>query len=172
MSTARAAYDATADVYAELVGTELTAAIEGPLDRALLSSFVELMRATADNLVADVGCGPGRIAAFLADHGLKVLGVDVSPAMLAVGRGAYPGIQFKVGRRTDLPVPDGSLGGAVCWYSIIHTPPGHLDAVASELVRALAPGGYLLVAFQAGNGELGAPGRGARTGGFADELPT
>jgi SAM-dependent methyltransferase len=153
VSTARAAYDATADVYAELVGTELTAAIEGPVDRAFLGAFVEFVADATAQPVADVGCGPGRVAAFLAVHGLEVLGVDVSPAMLAVARGAHPGIAFKEGRLTDLPVPDGALAGAVCWYSIIHTPPEHLDAVCTELARALAPAGDLLVAFQAGNGE-------------------
>ena len=52
-----------------------------------------------------------------------------------------------------LPTPDRSLVGAVYWYSIIHTPPEHLDGVCAEAVRVLAPGGHLLAAFQAGNGE-------------------
>jgi hypothetical protein len=41
----------------------------------------------------------------------------------------------------------------VCWYSIIYTPPDHLDDVCAELARVLAPAGELLVAFQAGDGE-------------------
>jgi SAM-dependent methyltransferase len=153
VSTARAAYDAVADAYAEWIGTELSGAIEGPLDRAFLGAFVEFVPCLTAKPVADVGCGPGRVAAFLAAHGLDVLGVDVSPAMLAVARSAHPGIEFKEGSLTDLPVSDGALAGAVCWYSIIHTPPEHLGAVCTELVRALAPEGCLLVAFQAGEGE-------------------
>lgn len=154
MSTTRAAYDATADAYATLVGTELSASFEGPLDRAVLDAFVGFVAdAAAGRPVADVGCGPGRVAAFLAGHGLEVLGVDVSPAMLAVARHAHPGITFQEGRLTDLPVSDGALAGAVCWYSIIHTPAEHLHDVATELARALAPDGHLLVAFQAGDGE-------------------
>ncbi|MCU1353173.1 MAG: Methyltransferase type 11 [Acidimicrobiales bacterium] len=147
------AYDATADTYAQLVGTELSAAIEGALDRALLRAFVELVADATPKLVADVGCGPGRVAAFLAGHGLEVVGVDVSTAMLAVARDAHPGIHFAEGRLTELPVPDAALAGAVCWYSIIHTPPEHLDAVGTELMRALAPEGHVLLAFQAGDGE-------------------
>lgn len=153
VSTTRAAYDDTADMYAQLVGTEISSAIEAPLDRALLAAFVELM-ADADGMpVADVGCGPGRVAGFLAAQGLDVIGVDVSRAMLAVARRAHPGIRFEEGLLTDLPVPNGSLAGAVCWYSIIHTPPEHLGAVGTELSRALALGAHLLVAFQAGTGE-------------------
>jgi SAM-dependent methyltransferase len=156
VSSARAAYDTAAEAYAELVGTEISGAIEGSVDRALLGAFVELVGdagARPAGRVADVGCGPGRVAAFLAGHGLDVLGVDVSPAMLAVARAAHPGVDFTEGRLTDLPVPDGALAGAVCWYSIIHTPPAELGPVCAELARALAPGGHLLVGFQAGDGE-------------------
>lgn len=152
VSAVRAAYDATAESYAELVGTEIDAAIEGPLDRALLAAFVDLVGDHAGSSVADLGCGPGRVAAFLAAHGLDVVGVDVSTSMLAVARRAHPAIRFEEGRLAALPLPDASLAGAVCWYSIIHTPPGQLDRVSAELARVLAPGGRLLVAFQAGSG--------------------
>jgi ubiquinone/menaquinone biosynthesis C-methylase UbiE len=152
VSTARAVYDATAERYAQLVGTELSVAFEGPVDRAFLAAFVEFVGVTAGP-VADVGCGPGRVAAFLAARGLDVVGVDMSQAMLAVARDAHPDIRFEEGRLTALPFPDGSLGGAVCWYSIIHTPPAHLDEVFAELERVLTGDGHLLLAFQAGDGE-------------------
>jgi SAM-dependent methyltransferase len=153
LDAARAAYDATADSYAELIGTELSAAVEGPVDRALLAAFVELVRGVPRGRIADVGCGPGRAAAFLAAQGLDVVGVDPSLAMLAVARSAHPGIEFVEGSLSDLPVPDGSLSGIVCWYSIIHTPPEHLAAACAELDRALAADGVVLVAFQAGDGD-------------------
>lgn len=153
VSTTRAAYEATAETYAEWVGTDLSDAIEAPLDRALLEAFVGSLANATVGPVADVGCGPGRVAAFLAGHGLDVLGVDVSPAMLVVARRAHPGITFEEGELTDLPLPDGALAGAVCWYSIIHTPPEHLGSVFNELGRVLKPEGQLLLAFQAGAGE-------------------
>jgi SAM-dependent methyltransferase len=139
-------------MYAQLVGTELTTAFEGPVDRAFLAAFVEFVGMTAGP-VADVGCGPGRVAAFLAAHGLDVVGVDVSQAMLTVARHAHPGIRFEEGQLTALPFREGSLGGAVCWYSIIHTPSEHLDEVCAELERVLNGDGHLLLAFQAGEGE-------------------
>jgi len=149
----RAVYDAAAERYLEFVGTELSAATEGPIDRSLLSAFVELIAARPSARVADVGCGPGRVAAFLARHGLDVVGVDVSTALLARARVAHPAIAFEEGRLEDLPIADASLAGAVCWYSIIHTPPAGLDAVFAELCRVLEPGGHLLLAFQAGSGD-------------------
>jgi len=150
VSAARAVYDATAEQYARRIGIDVSAAFEGPVDRAFLAAFVEFVGLTA-GLVADVGCGPGRVAAWLKAHGLDVVGVDVSHAMLTVARGAHPDIRFEEGHLTALPFEDGSLVGAVCWYSIIHTPPEHLHEAFSELQRVLSGGGHLLVAFQAGD---------------------
>lgn len=152
VSSTRAVYDATAGSYAAAVGTEVTATFEGPIDRAFLTAFVESVRGTAGTVV-DVGCGPGRVTAFLAKHGLDAVGVDVSSAMLATARDAHPDLHFEDGELAGLPFDDESLVGAVCWYSIIHTPSGHLDAVFAELGRVLIPEGSLLVGFQAGEGE-------------------
>lgn len=153
VSTTRAAYNDTAHVYAQLVGTEISSDIEGPIDRALLRAFVELVGNADGKVVADIGCGPGRVAAFLAANELDVIGVDASRAMIDIARVAHPALRFEEGLLTDLPMPTGSLAGAVCWYSIIHTPPEHLAAVGTELRRVLATGAHLLVAFQAGGGE-------------------
>ena len=82
---------------------------------------------------------------------LEVVGLDPSPAMLGATRIAHPDIQFEQGRLDDLPIPEASLAGVVCWYSIIHTPPAYLGDALTELARVLRPGGYLLLAFQAGS---------------------
>lgn len=153
VASARAVYDASAERYVEFAGHELSAATEGPLDRAVLAAFVEMVSAAPGGRVADVGCGPGRVAAHLDAHGLDVIGVDVSPAMVACARRAHPGIRFEEGRLDQLPLADGTLVAAASWYSIIHTPPDHLDEVFTELRRALRSDGLLLLAFQAGQGE-------------------
>ncbi|MGH3333727.1 MAG: class I SAM-dependent DNA methyltransferase [Nocardioidaceae bacterium] len=146
----RAAYDTVAVDYEELLRTELAAK---PLDRALLATFAELVQATGDGQVADLGCGPGRVTAHLHSLGLSAFGVDLSPGMVAVARQAYPGLQFDEGSMTGLDLKDGVLGGIVAWYSVIHTPPESLPAVFAEFDRVLAPGGHLLLAFQAGDNE-------------------
>jgi SAM-dependent methyltransferase len=92
------------------------------------------------------------VAAYLAANGLDAIGIDVSPAMLAEARRAHPDIEFDVGRLDDLPIADGALASAVCWYSIIYTPPERLDDAFAELRRVVEPGGHLLLAFQAGDG--------------------
>jgi SAM-dependent methyltransferase len=152
VAAARAVYDVSTKRYVSFVGTEITAATEGPVDRSLLRAFVEFVAASRSARVADVGCGPGRVAAYLAAKGLDAIGIDVSPAMLAEARRAHPDIEFAEGRLDDLPIADGALAGAVCWYSIIYTPPERLDDAFAELRRVVEPGGHLLLAFQAGDG--------------------
>jgi SAM-dependent methyltransferase len=149
VATARAVYDRSALRYVQFVGTEISAATEGPIDRALLVAFIELIKRQAVVRVADVGCGPGRVAAFMAEHGLEVVGVDASPAMLSAARTAHPGIRFEEGQLDDLPIDSGVLAAAVCWYSVIYTPPDRLAEAFGELKRVLVPGGYALLAFQA-----------------------
>jgi ubiquinone/menaquinone biosynthesis C-methylase UbiE len=149
VATARAVYDRAAARYVQFVGTEISPATEGPIDRSLLVAFVELIKRQTVVRVADVGCGPGRVAAFMAQRGLDVVGVDVSQAMLAIARTTHPYIKFEEGRLDALPIETGVLAGAVCWYSIIYTPPDRLAEAFGELTRVLIQGGYVLLAFQA-----------------------
>ena len=150
---ARAVYDASAAQYVRFVGLEISPATEGPVDRSLLTAFVELVSSAGNGRVADIGCGPGRVAALLARHGFDVVGIDPSAALLDLARHAHPSIVFELGQLNALPVANGALVGAVCWYSIMYTPPSHMDELCFELSRAMAPGGWVLLAFPAGSGE-------------------
>ncbi|SFE64072.1 Methyltransferase domain-containing protein [Actinopolyspora alba] len=143
----RWSYDAAADTYTEWIRGELAAK---PLDRAMLDGFAELARG-AGGPVLDVGCGPGRVTAYLADHGLDVSGMDLSPGMIAAARRTHPGLRFTEGSMRALGHGDGELGGIVAWYSIIHVPDEHLPEVFAEFHRVLAPGGYVQLAFQVGD---------------------
>ena len=148
VSAARDVFDIAAAGYVQLVGSEISPTTECPNDLALLVDFIGLVKGQNTGQVADVGCGPGRVGAFMADHGLDVIGVDVSRAMLAMASTAHPHIEFKEGRLDALPIESGLLAGAVCWYSIIYTPPDRLGESFDELARVLMPGGRLLLAFQ------------------------
>ncbi|GAA5021634.1 class I SAM-dependent methyltransferase [Kitasatospora paranensis] len=146
LDATRDAYDGVAVRYAELFATELE---RNPLDRALLGAFAELVADAGGRPVADAGCGPGSVTAHLHGLGVDVFGVDLSAAMVGLARQAYPGLRFAEGSMTALEAADGSLGGVVARYSVIHTPPEHVPAVLAEFRRVLAPGGHLLLAFQA-----------------------
>jgi SAM-dependent methyltransferase len=150
LAATAAAYDAIAARYAEFVRRELDGL---PLDRAVLAAFAEYVLASGGGLVAELGCGEGRIAAHLAGRGLDVLGIDLSPALARIGRAARPGLRFAVGSMHALPLQAGALGGAVSWYSVIHAEPEELPAYFAEFARVLRPGGHLLVAFFEAAGE-------------------
>ena len=63
-------YDRIADEYARQIYGELAGK---PLDRAILDRFAERLRGRG--VVCDMGCGPGQIGRYLADRGLRVVGV-------------------------------------------------------------------------------------------------
>ncbi len=144
----RAAYNGSAARYAELFADPLLR--DYPVERALLAAFAELVRTSGGLPVADLGCGPGYLTAHLSSLGLAAFGVDLSPAMIGLARAAHPELRFEVGSMDALGalgVADGSLGGVLSRYSIIHLSPERLPVVVAEFGRVLAPGGHLLVSF-------------------------
>ncbi|MGC0338727.1 class I SAM-dependent methyltransferase [Streptomyces sp. SLBN-8D4] len=146
VTATRTFYDTVAEDYAEQFRDGLA---DAPLDRAALAGFAELVG--TEGTVADLGCGPGRVTGHLAALGLSVFGLDLSESMLAIARRENPGLRFERGSMLELDLPDGALAGAVSWYSSIHTPVDELPRLFAEFYRVLAPGGHLLVAFQAGD---------------------
>jgi SAM-dependent methyltransferase len=149
LQSTRASYDTVAVDYDRLLRDQLA---NMPFDRAMLGVFAERVLESGGGLVGDLGCGPGRVTTHLDKLGLDVFGVDLSPGMVAVARRTYPALRFDVGSMTGLDLEDGSLAGAVAWYSTVHTPPGELPVVFAEFQRVLAPGGHLLMAFKVGDG--------------------
>jgi SAM-dependent methyltransferase len=141
----RLSYDAVAQSYEDALGDELS---YKPLDRGLLSALLE--QSEPGWPIADIGCGPGHVAAFLASHGAAAVGIDLSPAMVAVGRSSHPDVQFRQGDMVALPATDGEFASAVALYSIIHLQPSELGPAFSEVHRALRPRGLFLVSFHLG----------------------
>jgi SAM-dependent methyltransferase len=141
----RRSYDRLAAPYAERLFGELAGK---PLDRALLACFAEQVRGLGP--VADVGCGPGHVARHLHETGLPVLGLDLSPGMVALARRLTPEVSFHEGDMLALEAEDGAWGGIVAFYAIIHLPADDVPRALREFRRVLRPGGMLLLAVHAG----------------------
>jgi len=141
-----AGYDAAAAAYARDLADELE---HKPFDRWLL----DRVAAEADGgPVADVGTGPGHVAARLAAGGAQVLGVDLSPAMVEQARALFPDLEFEVGDLTALLRPRAAAGWAAvtAWYAFVHLAASELPAVVAGLARVLVPGGCLALALHVG----------------------
>ncbi len=154
----RAAHDVLAEVYAERLAGALDAM---PIEQSLLRLFSHL--AGAGGTVGDIGCGTGRLSSYLASHGLRPRGVDLSEEMVRVASRDHPAFEFEVADLRALPFEDASLDGAVSWYSLMYLPPTDRPAAYAELARVLKPGAPLAAAYKIGDG-------GRRRGGQALDL--
>lgn len=137
----RAGYDAVAATYDEQFADELD---HKPLERGLLDAFCEMAPPGA---IADIGCGPGHITGFLAERRDDVLGVDLSPEMVALARRRHPRLRFEVASMLGLPFADGVWAGVVAMYSIIHFDADERVRALAEFARTLRPDGLLLMSF-------------------------
>jgi ubiquinone/menaquinone biosynthesis C-methylase UbiE len=134
---ARRAYDAFAPRYDRAIRF---------YERMQFRGGREWVCARARGDVLEVGVGTG-LNLPLYPPGVRVSGVDLSPAMLAVARGRAQELGVTVNlREADaqaLPFPDGSFDTVVCTLSLCAIPD---DRVAiAEMRRVLRPGGSLVL---------------------------
>jgi SAM-dependent methyltransferase len=114
-----------------------------PLERALVEEFFPPPPAR----VLDLGCGAGRTTVGLAGLGFQVVGLDLSPNLLALARGRFDGIAFHRGDAVRLPYRDSSFDAALFSYNgidCIHPLEARL-ACLSEAHRVLRPGGLFVL---------------------------
>lgn len=145
---ARTAYDLVAQSYAQVLPGPTA---ETPSDLAVLDDFAR--RVAGRGPVLDAGCGPGRMTRYLRDRDVEAFGIDLSAEMIRAARTLHPDLSFAVGSIDALDVESDSLVGVLAWYSIINTAPAVLPTVLAELLRVIAPGGWLLIGCQSGAGQ-------------------
>ena len=96
--------------------------------------------------ILELGCGAGRITGYLGARGGEVLGIDISPDMVAYCRKHYPELEFQVGDLSDLSgLADESRDLVVAEFNVL----GVLDDAGRrralrELRRVLVDRGVLL----------------------------
>ncbi|WP_171074149.1 class I SAM-dependent methyltransferase [Nonomuraea basaltis] len=138
-----AGYDRLAPVYAER--TENVSAW-----------FLAFRRRFADALpaggrVADLGCGPGRDAAWFREQGLTVVGIDRSAEMARLA--AARGVPAALGDLRRPPLAPGSLAGLWSMAALLHVPAAQTEVTLRAWSAALRPGGVLGMSTSAGDGE-------------------
>ena len=98
--------------------------------------------------VLDVATGTGKVAADLRDRvdpGGRVLGVDISPRMIAIARHRFAdhgGLDFLVGDALALPTEDASFDAATMAFGMRNLPDYRRGF--AELARSVRPGGRVV----------------------------
>jgi len=138
----RRKYEDPAEVagYAAIAGEGLT-----PFEAALIRDAF-----TPGQRILDVGCGGGRETVPLARLGLRVVAMDLIPAMVEAARSyaARQGVsvQTLVGDLVSLPFGDQSFDGVVMLGQVISFVPGRATRVAAlRLLQGILRPGALLI---------------------------
>jgi ubiquinone/menaquinone biosynthesis C-methylase UbiE len=96
----------------------------------------------------EVGIGTGRIAVPLAEAGVLVTGIDISPKMLAVLREKCRDVDVLLAEASRPPLRDASFDAAL-FVHILHLVPD-AEATLRATARLVHPGGVILFGFDQG----------------------
>ncbi|MFJ5516847.1 class I SAM-dependent methyltransferase [Streptomyces griseoluteus] len=128
-------YDKEAESYDDLRGGE-------PRARAAAEAVLGLVGERQGRLL-DNGCGTGIVTRWMAGArpGLRVTGVDLTPAMVGRAAARVPGAVVR-GDSRQLPFGDGAFDVVTSvWLLHLLDDPADLRAVLRECARVLRPGG-------------------------------
>ena len=92
----------------------------------------------------DVGCGEGRFCRMLEAHGVDVVGVEPTPALIAAARARDRRGVYLEAQAERLPFRHETFDLVVSYLSLIDIP--DIQSAILEMARVLRPGGALLIA--------------------------
>jgi SAM-dependent methyltransferase len=110
---------------------------------AYVEALLDAAGAQPGAAVLDVACGPGIATAAALRRGCTAVGVDFSPAMLAVARERLPAATFHEGDAEALPLPSASVDAVISNFGLHHFP--RPVRALREALRVLRSGGRLAV---------------------------
>lgn len=117
-------------------------------ERAMLDQIAQLAQIRPTDRVLDVACGTGVVSFALAAQACEVVGIDISPGMLAKAREirhrrGIRNVHFVLGEAEHLPFKDGEFDLVVCRLAIHHFPQPEREI--REMARVLKAGGRLVI---------------------------
>lgn len=117
-------------------------------ERAMLEQIAQLAQLRPEDRVLDVACGTGLVSFVLAPYAREVVGIDISPGMLAKARQIrhlreVRNVRFLLGKAEHLPFKDGEFDVVVCRLAIHHFPQPEREI--REMARVLKGRGRLVI---------------------------
>lgn len=132
----RAGYDRVAARYAE------------KRDERSSVPYLELLAndLSPGSLVLDLGCGAGLpVDRWLIDHGHRVIGLDISEAMLALARRNVPEARYQLCDMATLREGEYAVDAVVCFFAMFHIDRRLHRALFAHIRSCVQRGGLLLV---------------------------
>lgn len=130
----------------DLLNPRAAKGIEWRLEQRILDELLADRQRTATAI--DFACGTGRLLRFLALRARRVIGVDISAAMIEVARQRTPQARLVHGDVTVTPLLLTESADVVTAFRFLLNAEPPLRAAALEWMRDhLAPGGALIVNF-------------------------
>ena len=151
IAAVRESYDRVADNYVEILRPGWAASAD-PWLCAALDVYAEAVRGLGP--VLDVGCGPGTVTAHLAELGVDVSGVDLSPRMIEHARRLHPECRFSVSSSTELELRRGLVRRPDGLVVAVQPAPRRAAQVLATYAQALVPGGQVIIGTHVGDGEV------------------
>jgi len=131
----RAAHDRVADGYHDFFE---------PVTRGAIAALLDAAGVREGSRVLDVATGPGGVAAAAAERGAsRVMGVDLSPRMVALAGSLHPALEFREADAEALPFGADAFDAAVSNFGVGHFP--RPERAVAEFARVLARRGMAAV---------------------------
>lgn len=149
------------------------AGIKNPIDSKTHDAYLEKAQAYSDDwlsqpapddmyallkkhfvpgTVADIGCGNGRDAKWLAENGFKVAGFDASPELITIARTLFPGIEFRQAFLPALREIETEYDNVLCETVIMHLASSEISEALASLKRILKKDGTLYLSWRVTEG--------------------
>ena len=115
-----------------------------PVTGGAIAALLDAAGVGAGCRVLDVATGPGGVAAAAAARGAQsIVGVDLSPRMVALAASLHPGVEFREADAEALPFDSGAFDAVVSNFGVGHFP--RPERAVAEFARILARGGMAAV---------------------------
>jgi SAM-dependent methyltransferase len=130
--------DFYADIYDYLVFNNLK-------DDYEIGQITNKTKASSQSLILDVGCGTGHHVGKLAQQNLNVIGIDISPSMIAKAKFNFPDYNFVVGDVLDnSKFKNNQFTHILCLYFTIYYFEDKIKFF-NNCMEWLMPGGTLII---------------------------